>query len=103
MVTDFVLWRGEWQKLALPCGEPWEYQAVIRRKPRPKKVRPLNAEEWKSVAGCVMPETALSVGENVPASFYESAANEYAHEERTCHPPGFPADVRKLYFEEGGE
>lgn len=70
-------------------------------KPPAKKIRPLNAEEWKAVAGCVLINGTLLDGKwLVPTKYHKDAAVGFAASEWTCHPPGFPSDVRKLYVAE---
>lgn len=93
---DAVLWRREWQCLSVIGGHLWEYQMVIRKLPPQKKVRPLNAEEWRDVAGCIRinGETLL------PLTWSSERANWHMANRMTCHPPGFPDDVRKLWVEE---
>ena len=99
--------NGQWR---LVTDESWGDRAsdfffLIRRKPAPKKVRPLNAEEWESVAGCVMIGESLLGQWLVPpwwlceTEFLLSASKQRA----TCHPPCNPADIRPLFVEEGGE
>lgn len=66
--------------------------------PPQKKVRPLNAEEWDEVVGCVRKNKA---GESVLVRDYsEMLAAQLMEERRTCHPPGNSKDVRKLWVEE---
>ena len=65
--------------------------------PPQKKVRPLNAEEWRGVGGCVI---IGSSGPLLPPYFMQKIADQQAINRATCHPPGFPADVRKLWVEE---
>ena len=77
-------------------------QLVIRRKPRPKKVRPLNAAEWPSVAHCAA-AGAWQGCYFVPRYYSAAAAEWYASVKEMCHPPGFPNDIRKLYVEEDAE
>ena len=71
--------------------------------PPEKKVRPLNAEEWRGVEGCIIDPRNFAGFNFVPFQwsvdwndFRKTAATAKA----TCHPPGFPADVRKLWAEE---
>ncbi len=101
MLGDFVLWRGQWVPLGVLGGRLFEYQMVIRRKPPQKKVRPLNAEEWKSVAGCLLiTPQYIDGGRYVFESFDEVRAAKLADFMATCHPPGYPNDIRKLWVEE---
>lgn len=66
--------------------------------PKQKKIRPLNAEEWKGVAGCFYTHNA---GDGVLKRRYdEKEAEWFASVMATCHPPGFPNDIRKLWVEE---
>lgn len=99
MLGDFVLWRGQWEPLKALGGRLFEYQMVIRRKPPQKKIRPLNAEEWKSVAGCVFIRGYAYAG-FLETRYPEQFAIELSSVRATCHPPGFPADARKLWVEE---
>ena len=78
------------------------YTILIRRKPRPKKVRPLNAEEWPNVAHCVA-SICMQGTWSVFAKYHQHIAQDYFDTRATCHPPGFPADIRPLYVEEDGE
>lgn len=71
--------------------------------PPQKKIRPLNAEEWRGVEGCIIDPRNFAGFNFVPFQwsvdwndFRKTAATAKA----TCHPPGFPADVRKLWVEE---
>ena len=69
--------------------------------PPQKKVRPLNAEEWKGVAGCLLiTPQYIDGGRYVFESFDEVRAAKLADFMATCHPPGFPNDIRKLWVEE---
>jgi len=67
--------------------------------PPQKKVRPLNAEEWKNVAGCVYRMQRGYHGA-LPLDYDERLAEAVGKVDRTCHPPGFPNDIRKLWVEE---
>ena len=68
--------------------------------PPQKNVRPLNAEEWKDVAGCVYLNRYAMQPQCVPPSFNSSFASDVAAQGATCHPPGFPGVIRKLWVEE---
>ena len=63
--------------------------------PPQKKIRPLNAEEWRYVAGCVNNRGGI-----LRAYFTDDEAQLCATIKSTCHPPGFPNDVRKMWVEE---
>ncbi len=67
--------------------------------PPQKKIRPLNAEEWKGVAGCVFIRGCAYAG-FLETRYPEQFAIELSSVRATCHPPGFPADARKLWVEE---
>lgn len=64
--------------------------------PPKKKVMPLNAEEWKQVGGCVR----INGDTLIPFTWSSERANWHMTNRMTCHPPGFPNDIRKLWVEE---
>ena len=100
MRGDFVLWRGQWEPLKVLGGRLFEYQMVIRRKPPQKKARPLNAEGWRYVGGCLLASPAGFVGGAVNPMFNAGYAETYEQYRATCHPPGNSKDIRKLWVEE---
>ena len=82
------------------CVREWGGINEIIEPPQ-KKARPLNAEEWKSVAGCLLiTPQYIDGGRYVFESFDEVRAAKLADFMATCHPPGFPNDIRKLWVEE---
>ena len=90
----------------LPDGVDYEFikqNHGIREiiEPPQKKVRPLNAEEWRDVAGCVLcPLPTIRKICVIAYGHNHEDAQHFADHKASCHPPGFPADVRKLWVEE---
>lgn len=81
------------------CIREWGGIREIIEPPQ-KKVRPLNEEEWKAVAGCLL--SPLPHRGQWCLVGYEHSSEEaefLCNARATCHPPGFPNDVRKLYVE----
>lgn len=81
-----------------------EYDGIreIIEPPPQKKVRPLNAEEWKSVAGC-MRDNEMNTTQHIVPPWHLCETRfllQCASGKATCHPPGFPNDIRKLWVEE---
>lgn len=70
--------------------------------PTQKRIRPLNAEEWRDVAGCVTDAVPphWHSRHTVPLDYSDHAAKTYALAKATGHPAGFPNDIRKLWVEE---
>ena len=70
-----------------------------RIKPVPK-VRPLTAEEWPEVAGCIRINGNSGPGREVlPLAWTQDTANWHMTNRSRCHPPGFPKQVRPLWVE----
>ncbi len=102
---DLFLDKDIWLRVEKFAHVP-SLELVIRRKPRPKKVRPLNEVEFNHVIGCVIHGEGVGPWWMVPYPRlvgWREFAQESANARATCHPPGFPNDVRKLYVEEDGE
>lgn len=71
--------------------------------PPQKKIRPLNADEWRGVEGCIIDPRNFAGFNFVPFQWsvdWNDFRKAAAMAKATCHPPGFPADVRKLWVEE---
>ena len=87
---------------AMMCFNAMRVRGGIREiiEPPQKKIRPLNAEEWRDVAGCIVAYPPGLRGGAVNGIPNDGDAECYAHYRATCHPPGFPSDVRKLWVEE---
>jgi hypothetical protein len=98
---DMVLhltFRANWIETENP-GEEVGCDTVIRPIPAPKKIRPLDEKEWAGVIGCVMTDPRNWSQMLVPV-FRAGSAEQYANKLATCHPPGFPNDIRNLWVEE---
>lgn len=105
-VATVILANGEKYSMAGPYYPQTVSSAYIKHRggireiiePPQKKVRPLNAEEWDNVVGCITPGTVERY--SLVLNYTEERALDYAKRKATCHPPGFPNDVRKLWEEE---